>query len=112
MNRDLTTWSSGERLWLWRLVRGLNRDAAARVLGVNHSYLSQMERDRRPAVRPRGRVVPSTAALCRLARRRNGVSTAVLAEALGVSRATLHKWERAGDPRLRRWWEISGYTFR
>jgi transcriptional regulator with XRE-family HTH domain len=118
-DHDLTAWTPGEALWLWRLGLGLNQADAARYLGVNHSYLSEMERDRRD-VPPRAASIaatglrrrpPTLSHLLRLARRRAGRSYGATAAALGVSRMALSKAERGGWPKLRGWWEGQGYRF-
>lgn len=51
------------------------------------------------------------AALCALARRRNGRPLRAVAESFGISHVTLLAWERAGEPRLVRAWERRGYKF-
>jgi transcriptional regulator with XRE-family HTH domain len=106
---DLTLWTPGERLWLWRLDQGLSQRAAARRLKTSRTTLYQAEHDR--AALPRQLRHPATRGwlLHRLARRRSGTSATALARALGVSRVTLNAWERADDPRLRAWWERQGY---
>lgn len=111
--KDLTKISPGERLWIERKALGRTQAMAAEIYKVSERRYNAMERDMVPVPAgwgDRGNCMP-VAALCALARRRNGRPLRTVAESFGISHVTLLTWERAGEPRLVRAWERKGYKF-
>lgn len=110
---DLTKLTPGEALWLARRRAGrtLGEEAAAR--GCGRRQLLEAEQGRRAAPRGHGGPVegPTLPEALRLARRRWGAALGGLATALGVSRVTVHAWERRGDARLVLFWRRQGMRF-
>lgn len=124
MNKDLTQLTLGERLWIDRHRRGETQAQAARRYGCARTTYLAAERDDRTQPHaltwgkdghPRmlGDTLPTVATLperLRLARRRLGGSMGSVALDLGVSRATLLTWEKAGRMELVLWWEKWGWS--
>jgi len=111
INKDLTTWTPGERLWLWRRARGLTGRQAAARLGLGRNAFWAMEGGQRPPVPKANGVAPNLPLLLQLARRRAGAGLRGTAARLGVTHPTLLAMERAGAPRLQEWWEKRGFVF-
>jgi hypothetical protein len=158
MNLDLTRRTAGEELWLWRrsdlvetrplgrrvfgkIGATLSQREAAEVLGIAERTIDDLERER-PVMLDEAaalelalcRVEPTAGELCRLARRRSGMTLDAVASSVhysrtftqrvrgggcwqraidlrGVSRVTLLRLEREGDPQLVAHWRARGYRF-
>lgn len=127
LNYDLTNLTTGEQLWLWRrrqesptgrnTGRGggwMSANEAAAILGVQPDKYDLMERDvcDLPEDLLRSWVVPSAGELCTIARRRSELTIAqACAELGGISKPTLHKWERTDHPELVDLWRRLGFVF-
>lgn len=112
MNKDLTTHTPGERLWLWRKQENVTGHEAAANLGVGRNAFWDAEKGRRalPAQVPRIRAL-TLPLLLQLARKRAGWGLAGTARRLKVTHPTLLDWEREGLPELQAWWERRGFIF-
>lgn len=111
LNKDLSTASPGERLWLVRQNAGMTQREAADRHGCCLSIYQRYEQDKRE---PEYLVVPPPlhiGLLCALARRRSGLTLNQVAEALGVSKVTVLTMERAGDSRLVNFWRRKKFLF-
>lgn len=114
MNKDLTTLTAGERLWLWRRQEGLTGHEAAAFLGVGRGLYWEAEAGRRPlptGVRTPSPGRPSVEDLLALARRRAGWGLLGTARKAKITHPTLLAWERTGAQNLLIWWENRGFTF-
>lgn len=122
MNKDMTQLTLGERLWIERHRLGETQAQAARRYGcARTTYLdAELDRRNRTMFWPRtgtphllDAVLPRTATMAealRLARRRRWATMADAADAIGVSRATLLTWEKAGHMELVLYWERLGWS--
>lgn len=109
MNKDLTSWSPAERLWLWQRAHGLtNAEAAASRKVSERQYWKQVNE----LVEAEGvpKVKATDAQLCALARRRYGRGLAGTAKLAGCSHVTLLKREKKGEMVV--FWSRRGFTFR
>ena len=130
LDYDLTRISDGEKLYLHRELMGFRVGDAAAHHGVSQAEWRAMEHDRQAvplelasnSVMPhRGMLVAAAryggaaelAALCRIARRRAGMTAGDVARGCGCSRVALWKRER-GTGRvfdLVAFWVERGFTF-
>jgi hypothetical protein len=58
-----------------------------------------------------GGIKPEVGELCFIARRRSGLTLNDIEQALGVSRPTVHDWERHADERIIEFWQDKGFRF-
>ena len=91
----------GEMLWVQRMRQGRNQMEEARRRGIGRTTYSRLENDRTSD--DRGMWLTRSEALV-LARRRSTLELPELALILGVSRPTIHKWERLGSGVLVKFW--------
>ncbi len=151
---DLTHRTVGEELWLWRrrtqpldrrvfgkIGAALSQREAAEVLGISERTIDDLENERPVDLDVAAALevalcasAPSAGDLCRLARRRSGLSLDEVAAGVsyrrvftqrtrgagtwertidqyGVSKVTLHRMERSGDPALVAYWVGRRYRF-
>ena len=114
-NRDLSTLTPGEKLWLARRRKGLSGAEAAARAGLGKNAWYDVEADRRPSpgLRAAGfrAYRPTLPELLALARRRAGCGLDDFAAYLGTSRPTALAWERAGAAAVRNFWRAEGFRF-
>lgn len=115
-NGNLYSRTPGETLWIARKAAGLTQALAASRAGLGENAYGDAEKDRnrratplKIGVRPVSR--PSLPVLLTLARRRSGLKLSEVARRLGVSKVTVHGWERSGRWALKEFWERRGFTF-
>lgn len=114
VNKDLATLTQAERLWLLQLAQGLTNADMAQRIGCSERHYWKLVNGLATMVGTTN-VVPTTAHLCALARRRYGRGLAGTARLAKCSPPTLLKRERAGDIRLVDFWikkGFSGFTIR
>ncbi len=94
--------TKGERLRVLRWRRGLTQAEEAKRRGVGRTKYSRMENDRMPGD---GLYLGRSEAFA-IARHRSSprLDLAGVARLLGVSRVTVLKWERLGNPKLVDFW--------
>jgi len=127
---DLSHLSAGEELWLWRRQQvspsktmgpggsSMNRIEAATQLGITVQRYSDAERDRLAErdirMITKELTIPkrlSQADVLALARRRSGMTLERVCSRLKTTRQAYLKREMAGDPRVRTFWERTGFVF-
>lgn len=111
--KDLSTTTIGERLWILRRRRFLTQKEEAAMRGLGQNRYTDMELDRVEGPPPGCRLRLDLPEKMRLARRRVGprLGLRALGRLLGVSHMTFLKWEREGSGKLRTFWEKKGFTF-
>jgi len=94
--------TKGERLRVMRWRRGLTQAAEAKRRGMGRTKYSRLENDQAPG----GVVSLQRNEVLALARYRASprLDLADVARLLGVSRVTVLKWERLGNPKLVDFW--------
>jgi len=132
---DLARLTGGEELLLWRFRRRswsgkstgrggscVSQAEAASTLSVAPTLYWRAEKDRAEArdleyVLARARfssgtwTLPSLGELCRIARRRAGLTLAQASTAVGISKPLYLRAEAAGDPRVVALWRARGFAF-
>lgn len=110
---DLSQLSHGEHMLLERLRLGEKQIETAARLGMGQRAYAAAERDRAPVPKgyALGRIRPTLAEQCRLARRRYGRGLRAVAKRLGYSHVTLLGREACGDADLVKSWGKLGFTF-
>lgn len=133
MNKDLTSRTPGEELWLWRrrqvspsgrsrsrVGSGLSQAEAAQMLGMATQRYHDAEAGSLPERDIRTILAdlnngdhhePTIAELCALARRRAKWTLRQAQDALGFSRVTFLERERVGDSSVVRLWRNAGFRF-
>lgn len=133
MNKDLTTRTPSEELWLWRrrqmspsgrsrsrIGSGMSQVEAAQVLNMAPQRYHDAEAARLPERDIRAMLAelnngeqqqPTTSELCALARRRAGWTLAQVQAQLGLSKVTFLERERAADPGIVEHWKLVGFQF-
>jgi transcriptional regulator with XRE-family HTH domain len=95
-----------ERLWLFRIRMKLTQHQRATALGVKVDRYRDWETGVTAKDIPRIYLNPKVHEMCRLRRRREGMTQQQLADAVGVSRLWVVKMERGEAPsgRLANYW--------